>query len=257
MLSGNMPESKTSSTQKGTAHEEPQLIGRETEISRITDMLVGDMACQVILVSGMGGVGKSSLVESIYHSPDIKERFPRRAWANVSQPFDPEEFMRSLAPQLKKLPSDNSSLLDNMLSRRQSSSTETSAESVESSLKTAKHLIVVDGLSSVTEWDKGVECLLRAAANGSWIIVTTGDAGVGEHYCVPKENNIVVECLEYADAFELFRTKVRNLNLLQIYNASSRPVKFEIHNVTVGGSKLNKREIQALFSWICQAVFLL
>lgn len=217
VLSGTvLDESKSSSVQEGTApeEEESQLIGRETEISRITKMLDGDPAYRVIFVSGMAGVGKSALVDCIYHSPDIKRKFPRRAWADVLQPFDPEEFLMGLALQLKGPPSDKSdlNLYESVLSRMESSTTKTT-KSLHDPLQRGKHLIVVDGLSSETGWDhKGIADLREAAAEKSWtIIVTTREASVGKQCSVPEGNNIVVECLEYADAFKLFKTKVSDI----------------------------------------------
>jgi hypothetical protein len=203
---------------KGTAQEEEpddQLIGRKAETSRIRNMLLGGgAACQVIVVSGVAGVGKTALVGSIYHSRDIKRRFPGRAWANASQPLDREALLTSLALQLqlKNPPSPN--IVDIVISRSSKScsaaSAQTSEQVVQSSLQSGKrNLIVVDGLSSVTELYKEAGDILAQANEAKWnrIIVITRETEEN----ISVENNIVVvvvKCLKYADAFRLFKTKV-------------------------------------------------
>ena len=56
---------------------------------------------KVISVWGMGGLGKTSLVRSIYRSQELGGW--KRAWATALRPFNPEVLLRDLALQLRIL----------------------------------------------------------------------------------------------------------------------------------------------------------
>ncbi|KAF7087791.1 hypothetical protein CFC21_090952 [Triticum aestivum] len=78
--------------------------GRETEKSFVIK-LVGqpdhNQGRKVISVWGMGGLGKTTLVRSIYRSKQLDGW--KRAWATALRPFNPEVLLRDLALQLRIL----------------------------------------------------------------------------------------------------------------------------------------------------------
>ncbi|KAJ1292148.1 hypothetical protein BS78_02G369800 [Paspalum vaginatum] len=99
------------------ALDDEVLVGRKTEKSKVLQ-LIGqphDMqGCKVISVWGMGGLGKTTLVRSIYRSQQLGGW--KRAWVTALRPFNPE--VLELIPLLEK-----------------------------------ECLIVLDDLSSTEEWD--------------------------------------------------------------------------------------------------------
>jgi hypothetical protein len=206
-----------SAKDNGATMEEPELIGREEEKSRIVKMLLrpdgGNQYC-VTSVWGMGGVGKTTLVESIYHCPKIIEKFPRRLWATLLQPFNPDEFKSGLALQLqyRKIPNIIASVTRGSIQSYSIEETEQLLGNV-----TEKLLIVVDGISSEGEWHMVKTCLPENMANGSRIIVTTREASVAADCSVPRGNHIDLQGLKYADAFKLFKTKVSSSSSCILY----------------------------------------
>ncbi|VAI52980.1 unnamed protein product [Triticum turgidum subsp. durum] len=78
------------------------LCGRETEKSIVIKSVVqpdNNQGCKVISVWGMGGLGKTTLVRSIYRSRQLGGW--KRAWATALRPFNPEVLLRDLALQLQ------------------------------------------------------------------------------------------------------------------------------------------------------------
>ena len=51
---------------------------------------------QVMLIVGMGGVGKTTLPQIIYNDEEVKKKFQIRGWACVSDPFHPEAITRQI-----------------------------------------------------------------------------------------------------------------------------------------------------------------
>ena len=81
---------------------EDVVVGRSTEKQKVID-LVGHPNdrhnFKVISVWGMGGIGKTTLVRSVYRSQQLGGW--KRAWATALRPFNREALLRNLALQLQ------------------------------------------------------------------------------------------------------------------------------------------------------------
>ncbi|KAL6900699.1 hypothetical protein ACP4OV_005375 [Aristida adscensionis] len=100
------------------AFKESQLIGRIREKAEIIQLISnsgGSREFEVISIYGMGGLGKTTLVKSVYQSQELSAKFDKCACITVKRPFDPKELLSSLAMQLdgkQKGSSDISKLED-------------------------------------------------------------------------------------------------------------------------------------------------
>jgi GTPase SAR1 family protein len=72
--------------------EESDICGRNDEKEAIIKMLLSDDVSSnemwVIAIVGMGGIGKTSLAQSVYNNNKVKEHFNIDAWVCVSEEFD-------------------------------------------------------------------------------------------------------------------------------------------------------------------------
>lgn len=70
------------------ALEESQIIGREKEIAYINEFLNKDSEqFQVIAVSGMDGLGKTSLVDGVYQKQKMGDRFEKCVFVTILCPL--------------------------------------------------------------------------------------------------------------------------------------------------------------------------
>nr|UBY07351.1 NBS-LRR disease resistance protein [Dasypyrum villosum] len=178
--------------------EEFQLIGREKEVSDIIELILehsSTQQIQVIAVWGKGGVGKSTLIRNIYHSQEVNQMFEKHAYVTVLQPFKLEKLLSSLAFQLdaKKVASmkvaDFTGLLDRCLQEKSC-------------------LIVLDDLSSTTEWDIILPCLLAMNSPSLVILITTRHQDIAKHCCKNPKCICLLNGLDEKGACDLFTEKV-------------------------------------------------
>uniref|UniRef100_A0A0E0LXG4 Uncharacterized protein n=1 Tax=Oryza punctata TaxID=4537 RepID=A0A0E0LXG4_ORYPU len=208
----NTPAAMNKLTRSRTAKatQEDQLIGRVNEKEVILKLLSGNQGLQVISVWGMGGVGKTTLVKNIYQSSELEKlKFERRAWVTVTRPFQHTEFLRNLAQRLEEDSAVKKGEPTLGISRNNDLSTmrhNDLDQKVKNDLTGKKYLIVVDDLSSHTEWDFIGK--FPENNNASRIIITTRPKGVALRCSKIEGNMHNIEGLTDEDALELFLNKV-------------------------------------------------
>jgi uncharacterized protein YerC len=191
------------------ALDDDVLVGRKTEKSKVID-LIGqptDMqGCKVISVWGMGGLGKTTLIRSIYRSQQLGDW--KRAWVTVLRPFNPEVLIRTIVLQLL---TDDPTAETEIKQERKNLATMRLDDLTKKLIKLLeKHecLIVLDDLSSTEEWNLIQDRLAKAKR----IIVTTRENSVAKH-CSGDMNTHQLQVLQQEEAHALFGKKV----LLNIY----------------------------------------
>jgi GTPase SAR1 family protein len=187
------------------------LVGRKTEKSIVIDLIGQPMdmqGCKVISVWGMGGLGKTTLVRSIYRSQQLGGW--KRAWVTALRPFNPEVLIRTLALQLltddptaasetkqKKVDQERTNLATMRLD-------DLRKELIQLLEKHKDCLIVLDDLSSTEEWN-----LIRdPLAQAKRIIVTTRENSVARHCSGEDMNTHKLQVLHHEEALALFTKKV-------------------------------------------------
>ncbi|XP_044949297.1 disease resistance protein Pik-2-like isoform X2 [Hordeum vulgare subsp. vulgare] len=187
------------------------LYGRETEKSVLIEIIAQrdhSHGCKVISVWGMGGLGKTTLVRSIYRSQQLNDW--KRAWATVLRPFNPDVLLRDLALQLQNtIQEDPAGLTETAAQTRSISvmNVQELKEEVARVLKTKMCLLVLDDILSTSEWDLVKSCL----DNAGRIIVTTREKNIAEH--CSKEHMYHLKGLKDDAALDLFIKKVFKNNI--------------------------------------------
>ncbi|GAB2273979.1 hypothetical protein Dimus_008749 [Dionaea muscipula] len=67
--------------------EEEFVIGLEDDILELSNKLVNDHHHKMVVISGMGGLGKTTLARKVYHHNSVRKHFSGFAWAHISQQF--------------------------------------------------------------------------------------------------------------------------------------------------------------------------
>ncbi|KAL7219145.1 hypothetical protein ACSBR2_012257 [Camellia fascicularis] len=77
-------------------------IGIEQDIEVLAAQLVSEDAehCKVVLIWGMGGVGKTTLARKVYQYTDVRRHFDAFAWAFISQQWKLKDVLHNILIQL-------------------------------------------------------------------------------------------------------------------------------------------------------------
>ncbi|KAF7087278.1 hypothetical protein CFC21_090476 [Triticum aestivum] len=226
--------------------EEFQLIGREKEKSDIIALIVKQDSThqvQVIVVWGMGGLGKTTLIKNVFQSKEVSGLFGKYAFVTVLRPFKLEELLRSLALQLDA----NKGSMDFVGDTQKNIGLMGVADLIEVLGRRSagkRCLIVLDDLSAMVEWDK-ISASLGEIKN-LVIVITTRREDIAKHCCQNPECIRLLNGLEEEDASNLFKRKVfRNMttDLVEQYPALVEPAKLILKKcnglplaiVTIGG----------------------
>jgi predicted AAA+ superfamily ATPase len=161
---------------------------------------------EVISIYGMGGLGKTTLVKHVYQSQDLNAMFDKRACVTIKRPFNPRVLIGSLAAQLRDK-QEAAQLHDKKEAAQMGNKQEADGEILADLLQGKRYLIILDDISSTTEWDAVVK-YFPTTITTSRIIVTTREENICRH-CSKEERNIYkLELLGDEDAQKLFTEKV-------------------------------------------------
>jgi hypothetical protein len=136
-----------------------------------------DADLQLISMWGAGGgTGTTSIIRKCYSDPEIIQNFICRAWVNLSHPFNPHEFVRSLMAHFyaNSCQERQGGIIGvDVLTSMDATATQGDllSEFVQLVDKN-RYLVVLEDLPTMAEWDS-IRTFLPDRKNGSWIIVSS------------------------------------------------------------------------------------
>ncbi|XP_028782577.1 putative disease resistance RPP13-like protein 1 [Neltuma alba] len=87
--------------------DESEIYGRDANKERIVEILLSqNIGCRnqlpmdVIAVTGMGGMGKTTLARLVYEDPRMKDHFQHKAWVCVSEEYDVDHLTKAILESL-------------------------------------------------------------------------------------------------------------------------------------------------------------
>ncbi|KAH7571109.1 hypothetical protein JRO89_XS05G0254600 [Xanthoceras sorbifolium] len=158
-----------------------EVIGRDEEKEEIIELLTqsgdDDQNISVIPIVGMGGLGKTAVVKSVYNNEMIDQHFDLKVWVCVSEEFVERQLMISI---LKSVVGQNFNDLDiDQLQRI-----------LRDTLAGKRYLLVMDDVwnENVQKWME-FKMLLLGGASGSKIVVTTRSKRVASIMSTTRDGN--------------------------------------------------------------------
>uniref|UniRef100_A0A0E0H2J4 NB-ARC domain-containing protein n=2 Tax=Oryza TaxID=4527 RepID=A0A0E0H2J4_ORYNI len=175
--------------------DEPTIFGRDEDKEKIIKMLLsvgganeGDVS--VLPIIGMGGVGKTALVQLVYNDRRILNRFDLMGWVHVSENFDLKSIMRKIIMSFTKKPCQMTQMdqLQYMLIEQ---------------VVGRKFLLVLDDVWNERKdiWDALLSAM--SPAQSSIILVTTRNTSVST--IVQTMHPYNVSCLPFEESWQLFK----------------------------------------------------
>lgn len=178
--------------------KDEDLVGVEENRRKLTGWLYSnEPQSTVITVSGMGGLGKTTLVRNVYDREKVN--FPNHAWVVVSQTYNVEDLLRQL---LTKVADKEQSPPENMHKMDAYQLT----EKIKEKLEDRKFLLVLDDV-----WDKEAYTQMRNAFQNlrtSRIVITTRKEDVAS--LAFEKCRLQLHPLGKADSFNLFCRRAFN-----------------------------------------------
>ncbi|KAL0718647.1 hypothetical protein Bca4012_067970 [Brassica carinata] len=171
---------------------ESNLVGMEENVEKLVRHLVEKDDNQGVSMTGMGGLGKTTIARQAFHHDKVKEKFDRLVWVCVSQVCDPmivwQEILLTLRPneEKKKISEMTKATLQDELFQL---------------LETFKSLIVFDDIWKEDDWEQ-IKAIFPHK-KGSKVLLTSRNervAGHGETYI-----NFKPDCLSDDDSWTLFQ----------------------------------------------------
>ncbi|XP_058112903.1 disease resistance protein RPM1-like [Magnolia sinica] len=176
------------------------IVGMKKEIDLIVGWLVEEEKRRtVISVTGMGGVGKTTLVAKAYKNNQVKKLFDCYACVSVSQSLKIDELLRSIIKQLLEAKKE---VVQNDLDTKDVGQL---GRIVRGLLESKKYLIILDDVWTMNDWNK-LNDIFSDCGCGSRLVVTTrasdvaSAAGKGSRVCklplLDQEEAWVLFCKE-------------------------------------------------------------
>ncbi|XP_010449855.1 PREDICTED: probable disease resistance RPP8-like protein 2 [Camelina sativa] len=149
-------------------NSENDLVGMDQSVEDLVAQLVGNDNIQVVSISGMGGIGKTTLARQVFHHDRVRRHFDGFAWICVSQQFTQKHVWQRILQELRP---DDGEILEMDEFTRQGKLFQL--------LETDKYLIVLDDIWKAEDWDRIKEVFPQK--RGWKMLLTSRNESVGLH----------------------------------------------------------------------------
>lgn len=149
---------------------ESHVYGRYCDIEAIFKLWQSDgQAIRVLSIVGMGGIGKTTLAQMVYHDRRVNENFDLKAWVCVSEFYNSFEILKTILEQISWFTCDTQNL----------SSLQTK---IRKTLKGKKFVLILDDVwnENYNDWVEFLK-VFECGAQEIKILVTTRSKMVASH----------------------------------------------------------------------------
>ncbi|KAK2373600.1 putative disease resistance protein RGA3 [Trifolium repens] len=181
---------------------EPQVYGRDEDMEKIADFLVGPAAdsedLSVYPIVGFGGLGKTTIAQSIFNHDRVVKHFALRSWVCVSEDFSLKRMTKSIIESISGTACEDLEL-------------EPLQRNLHDLLYGKRYFLVLDDV-----WDEeqenwqSLKSILACGGKGASIIVTTRLRSVATIMGTMPPHELAI--LSYDDCWKLFKQRAFGAN---------------------------------------------
>jgi len=139
---------------------ESDLVGVEQSVEALAGHLVENDNIQVVSISGMGGIGKTTLARQVFHHDMVQRHFDGFAWVFVSQQFTQKHVWQRIWQELQPQNGDISHMDEHILQGK-----------LFKLLETGRYLVVLDDVWKEEDWDRIKAVFPRKRGELLWSIL--------------------------------------------------------------------------------------
>ncbi|KAK4729266.1 hypothetical protein R3W88_022254 [Solanum pinnatisectum] len=200
LQAGNHLLGGTTSPRSRVSTLENDMVGHSDEQARVQGELIGHSSLlEVISITGMGGIGKSTFAKKMFSDPSVMGFFDVRGWITVSKDYSLRKMLLCLLQVAIGVNEELDEKPDDKL-----------ADCLQKSLKRRRYLIVVDDIWSKKAWED-IRLWFPENNNRSRILLTTRIMEVARYASYPK-NPFPMRFLYLEESWNLFCQKAFGKN---------------------------------------------
>ncbi|MFS8021900.1 putative P-loop containing nucleoside triphosphate hydrolase, leucine-rich repeat domain superfamily [Helianthus anomalus] len=184
--------------------EEEEVVGFDNEIETLLDQLTGTSTkqFQIISITGMAGLGKTTLARTLYNHELVKYMFDFRAWTCVSQVYLKKDLLLSIL----------SSFMDDLTDDFYEMSEYQLGEKLYQKLKGRRYLVVLDDIWDCKVWNDLKMYFPVDQTTGSRVLFTSRDIDVSLHVKSARPAH-VLRLRTAWESWRIFKKKVFRIGI--------------------------------------------
>ncbi|XP_010414693.1 PREDICTED: probable disease resistance protein At1g59620 [Camelina sativa] len=152
------------------SNNENELVGLEENVKKLVGYLVEEDGIQVVSITGMGGIGKTTLARQVFNHEMVKNQFDGVAWVCISQQFTRTYVWQTI---LQQLSSKNDKHVETNMNE------EDLQKKLFQLLETRTSLIILDDMWREEDWDRIKPVF--PPKKGWKVLLTSRNVNVGLH----------------------------------------------------------------------------
>ncbi|CAL9238181.1 unnamed protein product, partial [Arabidopsis halleri] len=160
-----------------SSESESNLVGLEKNVETLVEELIGNDSSHGVSITGLGGLGKTTLARHVFNHDKIKGHFDGLAWVCVSQEFTRNDVWKTILENLS--PEDKDSTLSEDAIQRK----------LVQLLETKKALIIFDDVWKKEDWDR-IKPMFPERKVG-WKVLLTSRYNAIHPHCVTFEPDLL------------------------------------------------------------------